>query len=115
MHWTEITERVAGDVVVLDLHGHMTLSDDDGLLFRRIGVLADRGHVQVLLDLRHIGYVDSVGIGEIIRAYMRLVRGGGTLKLCGVAPRINEVLVATSLNTVLAAYSTEEEALRSFE
>jgi stage II sporulation protein AA (anti-sigma F factor antagonist) len=114
MHWTEIAERIEQGVVILDLRGHMTLSDDQGLLFKRVGVLADHGHLRVLLNLRHIAYVDSVGIGEIIRAYMRLTRSGGALKLCAVAPRITEVLEATNLNTVLAVYASEEDALRSF-
>jgi anti-anti-sigma factor len=115
MHWTEIAERVAGDVIILSLRGHFTLAEDGGLLFRRVGVLADDGHVRVILNLRQVAYVDSVGIGEIIRAYMRLVRAGGTLKLCEVAPRVVEVLQATNLDTVLGVYASEEEALRSFE
>ncbi len=115
MHWTEIAERVDGGVVILDVRGHMTLAEEEGLLFRRIGVLADHGHVRVVLNLQNIAYVDSVGIGEIIRAYMRLTRGGGALKLCAVAPRIGEVLEATNLNSVVAVYGSEEEALRSFE
>ena len=115
MHWTEIAERVDGDVVILSLRGHFTLAEDDGLLFRRVGVLADDGHVRVILNLRQVAYVDSVGIGEIVRAYMRLVRAGGTLKLCEVAPRLVEVLQATNLDTVLGVYSSEEDAVRSFE
>jgi anti-sigma B factor antagonist len=115
MHWTEITQRLAGDVVVLDLQGQMTLSgDEEPLLLEHIRRIAQDGRRQVLLNLAHVSYVDSMGVGEIVGAYTRVVRLGGILKLCGVSDRIQELLETTNLATIIETFATEEDALRSF-
>ena len=114
MHWSQISDRAAGDVVILDVRGHMTLSDEETSLFRYVCWLTEAGARRFVLNLRHVEFIDSVGIGEIVRCYMHVAEQGGSLKLCAVGPRIRDVLVATSLNTVIKMFETEAEALRSF-
>lgn len=114
MHWTQISERTAGDVVILDVRGHMTLSDEETSLFRYVCWLMESGARRFVLNLRHLQFIDSVGIGEIVRCYMHLVQEGGSLKLCAVGPRIRDVLIATNLNTVIHMFESEVDALRSF-
>jgi anti-sigma B factor antagonist len=115
MHWTEISSRSVGDIIVLDLHGHMTLSDDDEpRLVREVRRMDQTPPLKVLLNLQQVGYIDSTGVGEIVGAYTRVVRNGGTLKLCGVSPRIRELLETTNLDTVIETFAAEADAVRSF-
>jgi anti-sigma B factor antagonist len=115
MHWTEIRQRLAGDVVVLDLQGQMTLSgDEEPLLLGHIRRIVQDGPRQVLLNLAQVSYVDSTGIGEIVGAYTRVVRLGGMLKVCGVSARIQELLETTNLATIIETFEDEDDALRSF-
>ncbi len=111
MHWTDIGERAVKDVVVLDVHGHMTLSDTEASLFRYASRLADEGHRQIVLNLLHVAYIDSVGIGEIVRTFLHLGQRGGSMAVCSVSPRTREVLLATRLDTVIKMFDTEEEAV----
>jgi anti-anti-sigma factor len=114
MHWTEIAERRSGDVVIFDLHGQMTLSGEEAprLLVEVRRVVKD-GCRKVLLNLTHVSYVDSTGIGEIAGAYTRVVREGGSLKLAGVSPRIQELLDTTNLATIIGSCPDEAAALRA--
>lgn len=114
MHWTEISDRLTGDAVVLDVRGIMTLSGYESSLFKYVSRLAEAGHGRIVLNLRHVSYIDSLGIGEIVRCYMYLTSHGGALRLCDVGPRVREVLNATRLDTVLYLADTEEAALHSF-
>jgi anti-sigma B factor antagonist len=115
MHWTEITQRLAGDVVILDLEGQMTLTgDEEPLLLGHIRRIVQDGRRQVLLNLAHVSYVDSTGIGEIVGVYTRVVRLGGMLKLCGVSVRIQELLETTNLAIIIETFQGEDDALRSF-
>jgi anti-sigma B factor antagonist len=115
MHWTDIEPRRAGSVTILDLKGQMTLSgDDEARLLHVVRELERAGHRQVLLNLSAVSYVDSTGIGEIVGAYTRVVRTGGTLKLCGLSGRTQELLDTTNIGTVIESFTTEAEALRSF-
>ena len=115
MHWTEIAPRLAGGVVVLDLKGQMTLTSEEAPhLLLRIRRAVEDGQRNVLLNLAHVSYVDSTGIGEIAGAYTRVVREGGMLKLCAVSPRTQELLDTTHLGSVIELYATEADALESF-
>jgi anti-anti-sigma factor len=111
MHWTDIGERTVGDVVVLDVRGHMTLSDTEASLFHYASRLADEGHLHIVLNLRQVAYIDSVGIGEIVRTFLHLGSRGGSMAVCSVSPRTCEVLLATRLDTVIHMFDTEEQAI----
>ena len=112
MHWTEITERTAGDVVIVDVRGQMTLSEPDSSLFHYVSTLIAGGRRLVVLNLQHVSYIDSVGIGEIVRSFIHLGQCGGMLRLCAVSPRTREVLEATHLDTILQPVESEDEAVR---
>jgi len=116
MHWTEIAERLRGDVVIFDLHGQMTLADEEEpRLLRQIRRAVQGGSRKVLLNLTYVSYVDSTGIGEIVGAYTRVVREGGSLKLFGVSARIQELLDTTNIGTIIASLPDEAAALRAFD
>ena len=112
MHWTELSERTVGDVMVLHLRGHLTLAEEHRRLMARIVTLLDEGTRRILLNLRDVSYIDSPGIGEIVGAYTRVTRMGGALMICEPSPRVREVLEATNLDTVLQAFDTETSALQ---
>jgi anti-anti-sigma factor len=112
MHWTEIAERLSGEVMILEVRGHMTLSEAESSLFRHVTRLIDDGHRQVVLNLRHVSYIDSVGIGEIVRTFLHITQRGGMLTVCAVSPRTREVLEATHLDTVIRMFESEEDAVR---
>ncbi|CAN5668158.1 STAS domain-containing protein [soil metagenome] len=115
MHWTYIADRLVGDVVVIDVKGHMTLAEPESLLFGHVSRLArDDGRRKFVVNLRHLAFIDSVGIGEIVRSYTHLASQGGALKLAEVAPRVREVLEVTQLNTIIRLFESENEAVRSF-
>jgi anti-anti-sigma factor len=115
MHWTEISERVVGDIVVLDLRGRATISAESAHAADTIRDLLHRGRTKILVNLVHVPYIDSLGVGDIVRGFVATERAGGTLKLCGVAGRIRAVLVAIQLNGVIESFEFEEEALESFD
>ena len=77
----EIQERTIEGVVVLDLTGKLTIGEGDELLKERISNLVQQGHRNLLLNLEGVPYIDSAGLGEIVRTYTTVSRQGGKLKL----------------------------------
>lgn len=114
MHWTHIDERSIGDVTVLRLEGHLTLDAQDRSLRDMVDYLIELKHTKVVLDLEAVPYIDSLGVGEIVRAYSAVARAGGALKLARVSPRVHEVLHTTQLTKVLAVFDSVERAALSF-
>ena len=109
-----IEERRAGDVTILALAGKLTLAEGRDLLKDRVGEVIRGGHDRLLIDLTEVPYVDSAGLGELVRTYTALNRSGGQLKLLGLAKRIKDVLALTKLLAVFEIFETEQEALDSF-
>ena len=109
-----IEERIIGDVTVLDLKGKMTLGEGDELLKDKINSLIHQGQKKLLLNLEGVPYIDSAGLGEIVRTYTTVSRQGGSLKLLGLTKRITDLLSITKLLTVFETYETESDAVRSF-
>jgi anti-sigma B factor antagonist len=114
MHWTRIEERTLGDVTVLRLEGHLTLGAEDRSLRDMIDYLIALKRAKVVLDLQLVPFIDSLGVGEIVRAYSAVVRAGGSLKLARVSPRVHEILITTQLTKVLAIFESVERAALSF-
>jgi anti-sigma B factor antagonist len=110
----QIDERVVGGVTILDLSGKMTLGEGDELLREKIASLVNAGQKQLLLNLDGVPYIDSAGLGEIVRTYTTVSRQGGKLKLLNLTKRIEDLLSITKLLTVFEVYDTEAEAIQSF-
>ena len=69
---------------------------------------------QLLLNLEGVPYIDSAGLGEIVRTYTTVSRQGGSLKLLNLTKRITDLLSITKLLTVFETFESENEAVRSF-
>jgi anti-sigma B factor antagonist len=110
----QIEQRSSGDVIVLDLKGKITLGEGDELLKDKVNSLVNQGHRKIVLNLAEVPYIDSAGLGEIVRTYTTVSRQGGSLKLLNLTKRITDLLSITKLLTVFETFETEDEAVRSF-
>ena len=111
----EIQERVLENAVVVDLNGKLTIGEGDELLREKINSLMQQGHTNLLLNLGEVPYVDSAGLGEIVRTFTTVKHQGGTLKLINLTKRIKDLLTITKLLTVFDTYDSEAEAVGSFK
>ncbi len=110
----QITEKTVGDVMILDLKGKMTLGEGDELLKDKINSLIQQGRRKLVLNLEAVPYIDSAGLGELVRTYTTVSRQGGSLKLLNLTKRIQDLLAITKLLTVFETFDTENEAVSSF-
>jgi len=110
----EIESRVVEDVVILDLKGKMTLGEGDELLKDKVNSLVHQDHRKIVLNLAAVPYVDSAGLGEIVRTYTTVSRLGGSMKLLNLTKRIHDLLSITKLITVFETFESEDDAVRSF-
>jgi anti-sigma B factor antagonist len=110
----QIDQRAVGDVVVLDLKGRITMGEGDELLKDKVNSLVNQGHKKIVLNLAEVPYIDSAGLGEIVRTYTTVSRQGGSLKLLSLTKRITDLLSITKLLTVFETFDSENDAVRSF-
>ena len=110
----QIEERIVDGITILDLKGKMTLGEGDELLKDKINSLMNQGRGKILLNLEGVPYIDSAGLGEIVRTYTTVSRQSGTMKLVNLTKRITDLLAITKLLTVFETYDNEAEALKSY-
>jgi anti-sigma B factor antagonist len=110
----KIDERTVGDVTVLDMQGKLLIGEGDELLRERINNLVESGKTRIVLNLGEVPYMDSAGLGEVVRCYTTVSRKNGKLKLVNLTKRLEDLLSITKLLTVFETYEDETEAVKSF-
>ena len=108
-----MTERQVGAVTVLALSGKLML-DDAGKLKDKVSRLLDAGHVNIVLDLANLTYMDSSGLGQMVSCHTTALQKGA-VKLANLHTRVQDLLVITKLNVVFDVYPSVDEAIASFE
>lgn len=105
----------AGDVASVDLKGKLIKGQGGFQLQLLIDKVLTAGTKKILLNLTEVPIIDSMGIGEIVRAFNKVRDKGGVLKLVGVTDRVYGALKITQLLDLIESFSTEAEALATFE
>lgn len=107
-----VNQRDVGPVTILELGPRLTLVEGTELRDAVSDLLA-RGRSSILLDCTELSYIDSQGVGLLIRTWTTAGRGG-KLSLFGVHPRVREILGITGLLKVMGTFDDVGAALQSF-
>ena len=107
-----ISTRKVDGVLVVDIIGRIVLGEGSRLR-EAISMALDDGERKLLLNLAEVEYIDSAGLGEIIRAYTSVAKQGGRLQLLKLTNKVRDLLQITKLCTVLEVHDDEAEAIVS--
>jgi anti-sigma B factor antagonist len=107
-------EQPRHGTVVMAVYGDLDLHSADELGDRLVGAV-ERGASALVVDLSGVGFVDSQGLGALLRGTRRLGPGEGRFRLVVPAPEIRRVFELTSLDQVFPLDETREQALATGE
>jgi len=110
----KLSTRKIGKIVIVDIEGKVLLGDGDVEIKQAVENLLRQGDQNILLNLAKVPYIDSAGLGEVIRCYTTIRRNGGNLKLLAPNERLIDLLNITKLINVFDWYQEEEAAVASF-
>jgi len=110
----KLSTRKVGKVVIIDVDGKVVLGEGDVEIKKNVDNLLQSGNRNLLLNLAKVPYLDSAGLGEIIRCYTALRKSGGNFKLLSPNRRIVDLLTITKLLDVFDTFDNEAAALASF-
>jgi anti-anti-sigma factor len=108
-----LKSQTLGNVVVIRCTGRILTGDEARQLQQEIEKLTALTK-NVVLNLAEVTYLDSGGLGSIVRMYGVLRAARGDLKLSELSPFVLQVLQATNLVKVLQPFATEKEAIDAF-
>lgn len=105
-----IKQRMASDVVVLDLTGRLWILDLP-LRDRMASLLAEK-HKFFVLNIAGVNYIDSSGLGQLVAIWSSIRNRGGNLTLLNPNKRILKLFEITKLYTVFDIFENENDAVQ---
>lgn len=102
-----------GDVVVIRCEGRIVAGEEAQSLRKEIEKLLLETR-RFVLHLGGVAYIDSGGLGAMVRLLGTLRADRGDLKLCELSPFLMRVFDATDLKGMFHTYATEREAIEAF-
>lgn len=110
----KLSTRKIRNIIIIDVEGKVLLGDGDVEIKKAVDDHLKQGFKNVLLNLAKVPYLDSAGLGEIIRCFTALRRSGGDFKLLSPNKKIIDLLNITKLLDVFDCYDNESTAIASF-
>jgi len=105
-----LTDRRVGDATVITCRGRIVAGREAAALQETLDTLIPRNR-HLVLHLGDVDFIDSSGLGLLVRYLVRAKHGTGSLSVCAVSSKIDEVLRITKLKTVFPPYDTEAAAI----
>jgi anti-sigma B factor antagonist len=109
-----ISTRQVGSITILDIGGRIVLREESASVRDVIRNLLNNGHKQILFNLGHVDYIDTIGLGSLVGAFMTVRKQGGDLKLLNLPEKFADVMQITKLYTVFDIINDEAVAVKSF-
>jgi anti-anti-sigma factor len=101
--------RLVGPFTARDMYGSLTPDALIGML--DFQPTADGGQPSlIILDLTEVPYMDSSGLGVIVRHYVRCKSKGVKLIATGVDPRVLDLFKMTKVDGLIPIAATVEKA-----
>ena len=108
-----IQARQVENSTILDLEGDMIMGGGSAKFRETLAELIKDEKTKVLVNFQKVRYIDSSGTGELVSAIESFNKINGSLKICNLTPKVEEVLTLSSILPILDIYDTETEALNS--
>ncbi len=110
----KIEKRKKGDVLILDLKGKILIGDGIDELREAINNALKEKETKILFNFAEVPYLDSTGLGEVVRSYTSIKKEGGSVKIVNLTNKVKDLLSVTKLLTVFDTFEEEEKAVSSF-
>jgi anti-sigma B factor antagonist len=110
---SRVSTRESDGVTVIDIRGRIVLGDGTALLRDTMRDLLARGEERIVLNLEGVEFVDSAGLGELVRTHVSIRTRGGQLKLVSPGRHVHDLLRITKLERVFDIEQNETSALDS--
>lgn len=110
----EINKREDGGVNIIALTGRLDLANG-GLLKEEISNLLKEEKATIHLNLGQVEFINSSGLGALVSIMKEIRLQKGRLTISDLADYVREIFDITQLSHIFEIFSSEEEALNSYQ
>jgi anti-sigma B factor antagonist len=105
--------REVGRVTIVQCNGRIVAGGESESLRAHVAWLL-RDRRAIVLHLGDVGFIDSSGLGTMVRALTSIRQARGDMKLCNVPEQVRKVLEVLHLTKLFDAHESEEQAVAAF-
>ena len=105
--------REVGRVTIVRCKGRIVAGSETESLRAHVAWLL-RDRCSIVLNLGDVGFIDSSGLGTMVRTLTSTRQARGDLKLCDVPEHVRKVLEMSHLTKVFDTHESEEKAVAAF-
>jgi anti-sigma B factor antagonist len=105
--------REVGRVTIVCCNGRIVAGGESESLRAHVAWLL-RDRRSIVLHLGEVGFIDSSGLGTIVRTLTSTRQAHGDLKLCNVPEHVRKVLELSHLTKLFDTHESEENAVAAF-
>ena len=109
-----INVRTVDQATILDLNGPFKAGEADQTFRNSVGEVLSAGVTNLAVNLAGVSFLDSSGIGALVRTFSTLRERGGEFRLFGASKQVAQTLRMVRLDKVLGVAEDETAALASF-
>jgi len=110
----EITLREEANVTILSLKGRLDMATGSALK-EQVKKLFEKEKTAIHLNLGEVEFINSSGLGALVSVMKEIRLRKGRLTLSDLASYVQEIFEITQLSHIFEIYTTEEEALNSYQ
>jgi len=106
-------DNLENDIVIFEVSGKIMGGEETTLFHGKIHEYIQLNKKSMVIDLKNVDWMNSVGLGMLISALTTVKNSGGRLVLANI-DKIESILTITRLITVFEHFDTREDAIKSF-
>ena len=107
-----IHTKEAGAATVIHIEGDFISELDQKSLKDHVKREVEKGAKRLVIDLGHVKYMNSCGLGSLVCALTTIRRSGGELRLAAPGSDIRHLFEMTRLDMILKVFASVDEAVK---
>ncbi len=107
-------KEIKPGIIVLEIEGAIHTGPASQKIEQHVEQSLGRSENRMIFDLSKVTFVDSGGLGAIVRCFSKLKKSGGSLRLTGVKGPVATVVKITQVDKLIEIFPTSVEAAENF-
>jgi anti-sigma B factor antagonist len=108
-------DQIQGDIGILSLKGNLMGLPETDKLYDEVRSLLGSGAKKIVIDMHGVNWLNSMGVGALMRAYTTVLNNKGELCLARLTDKARSLFVITQLVKVFKIHDKVEAAVESFQ
>ncbi|URA10103.1 STAS domain-containing protein [Thermospira aquatica] len=103
------------DIVLIKIDGELTIfTEEYDMLHKEIGAYIKMGLYKFIVDLRGVTYIDSSGLGLIIRLATHAFKQNSRVCIMYDGPQVEKLLFVSNIDKIVQIVPSPEEGYKFF-